>query len=163
MTNSIEPFRVRVDDAVLDDLRRRLELTRFPDAIPGTGWEYGTPIDEIRDLVAYWRDGYDWRTEAARLNTLDQFVTEIDGQHVHFVDARSPHPDALPLLLVHGWPGSIVEFLEVIPRLTDPTAHGGSAADAFHVIAPSLPGYGFSPPPRVPDGTSAASPRRSSC
>jgi pimeloyl-ACP methyl ester carboxylesterase len=150
VTDSIAPFRVEVDDAVLDDLRRRLERTRFPDAIPGTGWEYGTPIDEIRDLVAYWRDGYDWRTEEARLNTLDQFVTEIDGQRVHFVHARSPHPDALPLLLVHGWPGSIVEFLEVVPRLTDPTAHGGSAADAFHVIAPSLPGYGFSPPPSVP-------------
>jgi pimeloyl-ACP methyl ester carboxylesterase len=146
----VEPFRVHVDDAVLDDLRRRLELTRFPAPIPGTGWEYGTPIEEVRDLVTYWRDGYDWRAEEARLNQLDQCTTELDGLPVHFVHARSSHADALPLLLVHGWPGSIVEFLDVVPRLTDPTAHGGSAADAFHVVAPSLPGYGFSEVPRVP-------------
>jgi pimeloyl-ACP methyl ester carboxylesterase len=141
VTSAVEPFRVHVDDAVLDDLRRRLELTRFPDPIPGTGWEYGTPIDEVRDLVAYWRDQYDWRAEEARLNELDQFVTEIDGVRIHFVHARSRRADALPLLLVHGWPGSIVEFLDVIPRLTH---------DGFHVIAPSLPGYGFSEAPREP-------------
>ena len=141
MTVAVEPYRVAVDDAVLDDLRRRLELTRFPDAIPGTGWEYGTPIDEIRALVEHWRDGYDWRAQEARLNEVDQFVTEIDGQRIHFVHAQSPRADALPLLLVHGWPGSIVEFLDVIPRLTDA---------GFHVVAPSLPGYGFSDPPREP-------------
>jgi len=137
----VEPFRVEVADAVLDDLRDRLDRTRFPDPIAGTGWEYGAAIDEIRDLVGYWRDGYDWRAEEARLNQLDQYVTEIDGQRIHYVHVRSPHADALPILLVHGWPGSIVEFLDVIPRLTDA---------GFDVVAPSLPGYGFSEPPRVP-------------
>jgi pimeloyl-ACP methyl ester carboxylesterase len=135
---AIEPFAIRVDDDVLDDLRRRLAHTRFPDQIDGTGWEYGVAIDELRDLVAYWRDGYDWRAEEARLNALAHFRTRIDGQSIHFVHARSPHADALPLLLLHGWPGSIVEFLDVIPRLVDPERHGGGAADAFHVVAPSL-------------------------
>jgi len=139
VSGRVEPFRVDVEDAVLDDLRDRLANTRFADPIPGTGWEYGTPIDEVRDLVAYWRHDYDWRAAEARLNELDQFTTEIDGTRIHFVHARSSNPDALPLLLVHGWPGSIVEFLDVVPRLTD----------EFHVIAPSLPGYGFSEAPRV--------------
>jgi pimeloyl-ACP methyl ester carboxylesterase len=141
VTSAVEPFRVHVDDAVLDDLRDRLGRTRFPDAIVGTEWAYGASIDEIRQLTRYWRDGYDWRAQEARLNSLDQFVTELDGVRIHFVHARAAHDDALPLLLVHGWPGSIVEFLDVIPRLTD---HG------FHVIAPSLPGYGFSDAPREP-------------
>jgi pimeloyl-ACP methyl ester carboxylesterase len=141
VTSEVAPFRVHVDDTVLDDLRRRLADTRFPDPIPGTGWEYGTPIDEVRALVEYWRDGYDWRAEEARLNAFDQFTTEIDGQRIHFVHARASRSDALPLLLVHGWPGSIVEFLDVIPRLT---------AAGFDVVVPSLPGYGFSDAPRVP-------------
>lgn len=146
----IEQFSIRVDDATLDDLRLRLSMSRFPDQIEGTGWEYGTPTDYLRPLVEYWRDGYDWRAEEARLNQLDHFRTEIDGQSIHFVHARSRHADALPLLITHGWPGSIVEFLDIIPRLTDPEAYGGGAEDAFHVIAPSLPGYGFSEPPRTP-------------
>jgi pimeloyl-ACP methyl ester carboxylesterase len=141
MSDGVEPFRIHVDDSVLDDLRDRLARTRFPDPIPGTGWEYGAPIDEVRDLVEYWRDAYDWRAAEARLNALEQSVTEIDGVRIHFAHARSPHPDALPLLLVHGWPGSIVEFLDVIRRLTDA---------GFHVVAPSLPGYGFSDAPREP-------------
>ena len=145
----IEEFRIRVDDAVLDDLRSRLAQTRFPDEIDDTGWEYGFPLDYLGELVAYWRDVYDWRAQEARLNELAQFRTSIDGQSIHFLHARSPHTDARPLLLTHGWPGSIVEFLDVIPRLTDPEAHGGRAADAFHVVAPSLPGYGFSEPPRT--------------
>jgi microsomal epoxide hydrolase len=144
--SSIEPFTIQVDDAVLEDLRARLALTRFPDQIEGTGWDGGTPVAYVRELVEYWRDGYDWRAQEAKLNELAHFTTTIDGQSIHFVHARSRHEDALPLLLIHGWPGSIVEFLDVIPRLTDPEAHGGTAADAFHVIAPSLPGYGFSPP-----------------
>lgn len=144
----IEPFRIAVDDEVLDDLHERLVRTRFPDQLEGAGWEYGMPVDVLRDYVSYWRDEYDWRAEEARLNELPQYRTEIDGQPVHFVHARSSHEDARPLLLVHGWPGSIVEFLDVIPRLTDPVAHGGEASDAFHVIAPSLPGYGFSGPTR---------------
>jgi len=150
MPEPIERFHVRVDDSTLEDLRLRLARTRFPDQIAGTGWEYGTPIDYLRELVEYWRDEYDWRTQEAHLNELEHFRTRIDGQSIHFIHARSAHTDALPLLLVHGWPGSIVEFLPVIPRLTDPEAHGGTAEDAFHVIAPSLPGYGFSEPPRTP-------------
>ncbi len=150
MPETIERFRIRVDDPTLDDLRLRLARTRFPDQIEGTGWEYGTPIDYLRELVEYWRDEYDWRAQEARLNELEHFRTRLDGQSIHFIHARSAHADALPLLLVHGWPGSVVEFLDVIPRLTDPEAHGGAADDAFHVIAPSLPGYGFSEPPRTP-------------
>lgn len=150
MSEAIEPFQVRVEDSVLDDLRGRLEQTRFPDQIEGTGWEYGIPTGYLRELVEYWRDTYDWRAQEARLNELAHFRTTIDGQSIHFIHARSPHENALPLLMTHGWPGSVVEFLDVIPRLTDPEAHGGSAADAFHVIAPSLPGYGFSEPTRAP-------------
>ena len=149
MSEAIERFQIHVDDSVLEDLRRRLARTRFPDQIEGTGWEYGIPIDYLRELVEYWRDEYDWRAQEARLNELEHFRTRIDGQSIHFIHARSAHADAFPLLLMHGWPGSIVEFLDVIPRLTDPEAHGGRAADAFHVIAPSLPGYGFSEPTRT--------------
>ena len=145
----IEDFHIRVDDAVLDDLHRRLAHTRPPDQIEDTGWDYGIPLDYLGELVSYWRDAYDWRAQEARLNDLPHFRTVIDGQSIHFVHARSPHADARPLLLTHGWPGSIVEFLDVIPLLTDPEAHGGVAADAFHVIAPSLPGYGFSEPTRT--------------
>jgi pimeloyl-ACP methyl ester carboxylesterase len=150
MPEAIESFHIHVDDSALEDLRLRLALTRFPDQIEGTGWEYGTPIDYLRELVEYWRAEYDWRAQEARLNELEHFRTRIDGPTIHFVHARSGHANALPLLLIHGWPGSIVEFLDVIPRLTDPEAHGGRAEDAFHVIAPSLPGYGFSEPPRAP-------------
>ncbi|HEY8057092.1 MAG TPA: epoxide hydrolase N-terminal domain-containing protein, partial [Acidimicrobiales bacterium] len=111
MTDSIEPFGVRVDEAVLDDLRRRLEHTRFPDQIEGTGWEYGIPSDYLCRLLAYWRDEYDWRAQEARLNQFEHFRTEVDGQSIHFIHARSEHADAMPLLLTHGWPGSVVEFL----------------------------------------------------
>ncbi len=150
MTQSIEQFRIRIEDSVLEDLHERLVRTRFPDQIDGTGWEYGIPIDYLRQLVDYWRDTYDWRTQEAGLNEFSHFRTEIDEQSIHFLHARSVHADALPLLITHGWPGSIVEFLDVIPRLTDPVAFGGDSADAFHVVAPSLPGYGFSEPPRTP-------------
>jgi pimeloyl-ACP methyl ester carboxylesterase len=147
---SIEPFHVHVADDVLDDLRRRLAATRFPDPIPGTGWEYGTPIEYVRELVSYWLHEYDWRAEEAHLNVFPQFVTRVDGQEVHFLHVRSTYADALPLLLVHGWPGSVVEFLDVVPRLTEPVTWGGRPEDAFHVVVPSLPGYGFSEPPRAP-------------
>lgn len=140
-----EPFEIRVDDAVLADLRRRLEHTRFPDQIDGTGWEYGLPITYLRELVEYWLDAYDWRMHEARLNQFDHFRTRIDGHAIHYIHARSPRTDAFPLLLMHGWPGSIVEFLDVIPRLTDPP----DSTTAFHVVAPSLPGYGFSEPTRT--------------
>jgi pimeloyl-ACP methyl ester carboxylesterase len=145
----IEDFHIRVDDAVLDDLHRRLAHTRLPDQIEDTGWDYGIPIDYLGELVGYWRDTYDWRAQEGQLNELAHFRTVIDGQSIHFVHARSPHAAARPLLLTHGWPGSIVEFLDVIPRLTNPEAHGGRATDAFHVVAPSLPGYGFSEPTRT--------------
>jgi pimeloyl-ACP methyl ester carboxylesterase len=145
----IEPFDIHIADAVLDDLRDRLARTRLADQIAGTGWEYGIPLDYLRELVAYWRDEYDWRTHEARLNELDHFRTRIDGQSIHFVHARAPHADALPVLLTHGWPGSVVEFLDVIPQLTRPEEHGGRADEAFHVVAPSLPGYGFSEPTRT--------------
>ncbi len=150
MNEPIDQFDVHLEDSVLEDLRGRLERTRFPDQIDGTGWEYGVPIDYLRELVGYWRDGYDWRSQEARLNSFSHFRTRIDDQSIHFLHARSDHAEALPLLITHGWPGSIVEFLDVIPRLTDPESFGGQASDAFHVVAPSLPGYGFSEPPRTP-------------
>jgi pimeloyl-ACP methyl ester carboxylesterase len=150
MSTTIERFQIAVDDSVLADLHGRLERTRLPDQIPGTDWEYGMPIDYLRQLIDYWRDGYDWRSQEARLNEFEHFHTSIDEQSIHFIHARSAHADALPLLITHGWPGSVVEFLDVLPRLTDPEAFGGRAEDAFHVIAPSLPGYGFSEPPRSP-------------
>ncbi|WP_433567786.1 epoxide hydrolase family protein [Nocardia sp. CA-151230] len=140
------PFRIDVPQAQLDDLNRRLDETRWPDADPGAGWRQGIPLDYTRELAGYWRDTYDWRTQEARLNSFPQFRTEIDGHDVHFIHVRSAEPDALPLVLTHGWPGSIVEFLEVIGPLTDPVAHGGSADDAFHVVVPTIPGYGLSGP-----------------
>ncbi len=149
MTDQIERFEIHVSDLVLEDLADRLAATRFPDEIEDTGWDYGMPMGYLRDLVEYWRDAYDWRAHEAQLNALPHFRTEIDGQSIHFVHARSSHADAMPLLLVHGWPGSFVEFLDVIPKLTQPEQHGGRAEDAFHVITPSLPGYGFSEPPHT--------------
>jgi microsomal epoxide hydrolase len=150
MADDIEQFTIRVDDAVLADLRDRLARTRFADDLPGTGWDYGIPTAYLRELVDHWRNTYDWRAQESRLNDLAHFRTRIDGQQIHFVHARSPHADAFPLLLTHGWPGSVVEFLDVIPRLTHPERYGGEPADAFHVVAPSLPGYGFSEPTRTP-------------
>ena len=142
----IQPFRIAIPDADLADLRERLLDARLPDQIPGTGWDFGTDMAYLRELIDYWIHQYDWRTHEARLNSFDQFTTTIDGEHIHFIHARSPEPDALPLIITHGWPGSIVEFLDVIEPLRNPRAHGGDPADAFHVIAPSLPGYAFSGP-----------------
>ena len=146
MPETISGFTVAVTDGEIDDLHRRLAATRWPDQIPDTGWDYGCDLEWLRDLAAYWADGFDWRSQEDRLNSLDHFTTLIDGQNIHFIHQRSPHPEALPLLISHGWPGSVVEFLDIIGPLTDPTAHGGDAADAFHVIAPSLPGYAWSGP-----------------
>ena len=142
----IEPFRVDVPDDVLEDLRARLARTRLPNQVDGAGWSQGTELGYLQELLDYWRDDFDWRAQEARLNAFDQYVTEIEGQRIHFVHQRSPEPGALPLLISHGWPGSVVEFLDVIGPLTDPRAHGGDPADAFHVIAPSLPGFAFSGP-----------------
>jgi len=143
----VVPFHVDVPQAALDDLQRRLAATRWPDRETVTDWSQGVPLDRLQALVAYWRDGYDWRRAERALNRFPQFRTEIDGLGIHFVHARSKHPDAMPILLTHGWPGSIFELLPVIEPLTDPTAHGGAAGDAFHVVVPSLPGYGFSDKP----------------
>jgi pimeloyl-ACP methyl ester carboxylesterase len=150
LSESIEAFEIRVEDSILEDLHGRLVQTRYPDQIADTGWDYGISVDYLSELVEFWRDSYDWRSEEARLNGFEHFRTDIDGQRIHFIHARSVHPDARPLLLTHGWPGSFVEFLDVIPRLTNPESYGGQASDAFHVIVPSLPGYGFSEPPRSP-------------
>ena len=142
----IQPFTIDVPESDLRDLRDRLGRTRWPDDLPGVGWEYGVPADYLRDLAEYWRTTYDWRAQEARLNRYPQFTTTIDGQNIHFLHVRSQEPDALPLVLTHGWPGSVAEFLQVIEPLTDPRGHGGDPADAFHLVIPSLPGFGFSGP-----------------
>jgi pimeloyl-ACP methyl ester carboxylesterase len=146
----VTPFTVQVPDSSLDDLRARLAQTRWPEPATVPDWRQGVPLEWLRELCGYWADGYDWRALESRLNALPQFTAAVDGVTVHAIHVRSPHPDALPLVLTHGWPGSIVEFLDVIGPLTDPVAHGGDAADAFHVVCPSLPGFGFSGKPVEP-------------
>ncbi|GAB3161275.1 epoxide hydrolase [Micromonospora sonneratiae] len=146
--DTIRPFRIDIPQAAVDDLRYRLDNARWPDEVPGTGWSRGVPVDYLKDLAGYWAGGYDWRAQEARLNEIPQYTTEIDGQAIHFLHARSPEPDALPLLITHGWPSSVVEFQQVIGPLTDPRRHGGDPADAFHLVVPSLPGFGFSTPLR---------------
>jgi epoxide hydrolase len=149
----IGPFRIEIPQAELDGLRDRLTGTRWPSELPGVGWSRGVPLDYLEELAAYWRTGYDWREHESRLNELSQFTTTIDGANVHFLHVRSPEPDALPLIMTHGWPGSIVEFLDVIGPLTDPRSHGGDSADAFHLVIPSIPGFGLSGPTREPGWT----------
>lgn len=147
MAGEIIPFTIEVADDVLDDLRRRLHNTRWPEAEPVDDWSQGIPLSYVQEVCDYWADEYDWRAREAALNRFDQFITEIDGVDIHFVHMRSPHENALPLIITHGWPGSIVEFHRVLEPLTDPTAHGSDAAHAFHVVVPSLPGFGFSGKP----------------
>jgi epoxide hydrolase len=149
MTLAITQFTIDIPEADLRDLRDRLSRTRFPAPLPGDGWDVGVPISYLRELVDHWRDDYDWRAAERAINRWPQFTTLIDGTRIHFLHIRSPEPNAVPLLLTHGWPGSFVEFLDVIGPLTDPAAHGGNSSDAFHVVIPSLPGFGFSGP--VPD------------
>ena len=146
-TTTIAPFRVAVPQVALDDLKRRLDGARWPERETEEGWSQGVPLAHLRRLVEYWRTSYDWRRFEARINAFPQFRTEIDGLGIHFLHVRSRHENALPIVLTHGWPGSVIEFLKVIAPLTDPTAHGGRAQDAFHVVVPSLPGYGFSDKP----------------
>ena len=146
--DTIEEFRIDIPQAELDDLRDRLGRTRWPDQLPGVGWDYGIALDDVRELAEYWRTGYDWRVHERRLNSFPQFTTEIDGQVVHFLHVRSASPGAMPLIMTHGWPGAVVEFMEIIGPLTDPGAHGGDPGDAFHMVVPSIPGFGFSGPTR---------------
>jgi hypothetical protein len=151
MSSEIRPFRIDISQADLDDLRARLARTRWPSQLPGAGWRRGVPVAYLKELAAYWRTGYDWRKHEAELNEFAQHTTEIDGQQIHFVHMRSPEPGALPLLLTHSWPNSIVEFTEIIGPLADPGAYGADPAQAFHVVAPSIPGFGFSELPEPPD------------
>ena len=147
MSDEVLPFHIDVADAALVELRQRLARTRWPDAETVDDWSQGIPLAYVRELCSYWASTYDWRTTEERLNALGSSRTELDGLGIHFLHVRSSEPDALPLVLTHGWPGSIIEFHKVIGPLTDPVAHGGDAADAFHVVCPSLPGYGFSDRP----------------
>jgi hypothetical protein len=157
--SDVRPFRIDIPQAELDDLHTRLDRTRWANELPPDpdgaavqagpvppGWEYGVPLAYVQRLVDYWRNGYDWRAWEARLNRYPQFMTTIDGQPIHFMHVRSPEPDAVPLILTHGWPNTVLEFLELIEPLTDPRSHDGDPADAFHVVVPSIPGFGFSGP-----------------
>ena len=147
MNTDIRPFRIAVADDVLEDLQARLRNTRWPEAEPVGDWSQGAPLAWVQDICRYWAHGYDWRAREAALNRFAQFTSLLDGLDVHFLHVRSPHADAMPLLITHGWPGSVVEFHKVIEPLADPTRFGGDAADAFHVVCPSLPGFGFSGKP----------------
>jgi epoxide hydrolase len=149
----IQPFRIEIPQAELDDLRDRLARTRWPKDLSGGGWSRGVPPSYLRELADHWQTSYEWRAHEARLNELPQFTTTIDGTDVHFLHVRSPEPEALPLILTHGWPGSIVEFLDIIEPLTNPAAFGGDPADAFHLVIPSIPGFGLSGPTSEPGWT----------
>jgi hypothetical protein len=143
-----QPYRIDITQADLDDLQHRLAHTRWPDSLPEVGWSYGVDQTYLHELVEHWRTGYDWREHEARLNTIPQFSTTIDGQNIHFLHQRSPEPDALPLIITHGWPSTVYDFLDIIGPLTDPRSYGADPAQAFHVVAPSLPGFAFSGPTR---------------
>jgi pimeloyl-ACP methyl ester carboxylesterase len=149
MSDALEPFRISVPDDVLADLKARLRNTRWPEAELVDDWSQGIPLKWVQEICRYWSEAYDWRAREAKLNRFPQFKTEIDGLGVHFLHVRSPHPEAMPVIITHGWPGSVVEFTKVIEPLTNPTTHGGAAADAFHVVCPSLPGFGFSDKPKA--------------
>ena len=147
MSEAVLPYRIETSEAELDDLQQRLRATRWPEAETVGDWSQGIPLAYLKEVCAYWAEKYDWREREKRLNEAPQFRTEIDGLGIHFQHLRSPHEHALPLVLTHGWPGSVVEFQKVIGPLSDPMAHGGNASDAFHVVCPSLPGFGFSDKP----------------
>ena len=149
----VQPFRVEVAQSDLDDLSTRLARTNWPDELPGVDWSYGVPMQHVKDLVEYWRTGFDWRAQESRLNAHPQFTTTIDGQNVHFLHVRSPEPDALPLIVTHGWPMSVFEYVDLIGPLTDPRNHGGDPSQAFHVVVPSVPGVAFSGPTTEPGWT----------
>jgi hypothetical protein len=161
---SIRPFHVHFPEEVLADLRRRLAETRLPESETVTDHSQGVPLKTVQQVLRYWQTDYDWRKVEARLNAVPNFITEIDGLDIHFIHVRSKHENALPLIVTHGWPGSVIEQLKIIEPLTNPTAHGGSASDAFHVVIPSMPGYGFSGKPTTagwgpPNGSRGPGPR----
>ncbi|REK88912.1 epoxide hydrolase [Streptomyces inhibens] len=155
-TPGIHSFRIDIPQAQLDELHARLAATRWPEELPGVGWSRGVPVTYLKDLAEYWRTAYDWRAHEAALNAHPQYMTTVDGQNLHFLHVRSPEPDATPLMLLHGWPGSVVDFLDVIGPLSDPRAHGGDPADAFHLVIPSLPGFAWSTPLAGPGMGAAA-------
>ena len=145
--NDILPFRIEVDDSAIEDLQSRLAKTRLPDQLNDISWEYGTELSLMNQLINYWTEEFDWRAQEALLNQFDQYTTEVENLRLHFIHQRSQNPDAIPLMIVHGWPGSISEFYKIIDPLANPLEHGGDISDSFHVIAPSLPGFGFSEAP----------------
>jgi pimeloyl-ACP methyl ester carboxylesterase len=150
MPDQIEPFTIGVDGTALDDLRDRLRRTRWPERETVRDWSQGVPLNYVQELCGYWAAGYDWQAAEARLNRIPQFMTSIDGLEIHFLHVRSPDPGAVPLIMTHGWPGSFLEFERALGPLANPSGHGGDPADAFHVVVPSLPGYGFSGKPDAP-------------
>src|SRR5260370_36809622 len=151
MSDEIRPFKIHVSDADLEDLKKRVRATRWPDLQTVPDSSQGIPLEYVQKICEYWAHDYDWRRIEARLNALPQFHTDLDGVAINFLHTRSPQSDAAPLILTHGWPGSIIEFLKVIPALTDPSSHGGESQDAFHVICPALPGYSVSDKPKQSD------------
>lgn len=148
--SKIEPFRIAVSDEAIADLHQRIDRTRWPDQVNDEDWSYGTDLEYLQELVNYWRHEFNWREQEAALNRFDQFTTEIDGLQLHFIHQRSSHADATPMIITHGWPGSVVEFMDIIEMLTEPEKHGGSADQAFHVVCASLPGFAFSSAAAVP-------------
>src|SRR5215469_9836198 len=153
---AIRPLKIQVPDSALIDLKNRLARTRLPAAVADAGWRYGTDRDFLKELVGHWRERFDWRAVEEHLNEFPQFLADIDGLDIHFLHVRGKGPNPLPLVMTHGWPSSIAEFVRIIPLLTDPAAHGGRSEDSFDVVAPSLPGFGFSKSPKRPGMSSRA-------
>ena len=141
---AVQPYKIEIPDSVLDDLKSRLERTRWPDELPGTGWDYGSNLDYVKELVEYWRTKFDWHAQEKLINSFSHFKSEVDGLNIHFIHEKGKGPNPMPLVITHGWPGTFFEMYKIIPMLSDPASHGGDPADAFDVVAPSMPGYGFS-------------------
>ena len=141
---AVQPYKIEIPDSVLDDLKSRLERTRWPDELPGTGWDYGSNLDYVKELVEYWRTKFDWHAQEKLINSFSHFKSKVDGLNIHFIHEKGKGPNPMPLVITHGWPGTFFEMDKVIPMLSDPASHGGDPADAFDVVAPSMPGYGFS-------------------